>query len=81
MVKLPTFIIDEIRASSLHVLVSVADIRAPIASKLWATDATPTCGREVVADIPIALARTLYRHAEDMGSATRIDEKFRERSL
>ena len=63
--KLPAFIIDEVRASSLHVLISVADIRAPIVSKLWATDATPTCGGEVVADIPIALARALYRHAED----------------
>ncbi|CAE7210929.1 SMYD3 [Symbiodinium sp. CCMP2592] len=72
-VRLPGYILDELRSCSLHLPFARWDMRREISSSLLATDATPSSGGAVDAPISEALAQALWKHAELKGEAVRLD--------
>ena len=58
-VRLPAYVIDELRSISLHLPFAVWKMRREIMTSLLATDATPTSGGSVRAEVPVALAEEL----------------------
>ena len=50
----------------------VANLRAPVAPRLWCSDASPSMGAVVHADLPAAAARELWRHRDARGGHVRL---------
>ncbi|CAE7273945.1 rluB [Symbiodinium sp. CCMP2592] len=72
-IKLPNYVLDELRSCALHLPFAVSSMRRRVSSTLLATDATPTSGGAVVTEAPEALAEELWRQSEIKGEAVRID--------
>ena len=72
-VKLPAFVIDEIRSIMLRIPFSVWNMRRNISETVHATDATPTAGGATTASVPGALAKKLWACYETRGAAVRLD--------
>ncbi|CAE7246419.1 unnamed protein product [Symbiodinium sp. CCMP2592] len=75
-VKLPNYVLDELRSCALHLPFAVSSMRRRVSSTLLATDATPTSGGAVVTEAPEALAEELWRQSEVKGEAVRIDREL-----
>ena len=72
-VRLPGWAGDELRGVALHLPLAVSDVRRPVGRTAWATDATPSSGGSVHADVPATLGRFLYRRCECKGERARLD--------
>lgn len=72
-VRLPAFVIDEIRSIMLHIPFSVWNMRRELSEKILATDAAPTAGGATTASVPSELARKLWSCCETRGEAVRLD--------
>ena len=72
-VRLPAYVLDELRSISLHLPFAVWKMRREIMTSLLATDATPTSGGSVRAEVPVALAEELWRRSEIKGAPVRLD--------
>ena len=71
--RLPGHILDELRACALHLPFAVWNMRRKLNRVVTATDATPTSGGCVSAEVSEELASALWRHTEVRGEATRLD--------
>ena len=65
-------IADELRAVMLHLPLAQADLRLPVHSEVWATDATPTAAGATSDVVPQKIARALYRRSEVRGANVRL---------
>ena len=74
-VKLPPFVLDELRSMALHLPFCEWNMRRSIASTLLATDATPTTAGATRADLSDELGRLLWRQTEIKGEAVRLDRE------
>jgi hypothetical protein len=72
-VRLDVDILDEFRAALLHIPFAFSNLRAPLSSSLWATDATPVSGGATVAPLAGETAAFLYSRAETRGACLRLD--------
>ena len=54
--KLPHYIVNELRAEAIGLAFAAANIRAPMATFAYATDATPTSGGAVKSPLPREIA-------------------------
>ena len=70
--RLPPGVRAELAALSLLAPLLVTSLRAPVAPRLWCTDASPTAGAVVHAELPAAAARELWRHRDARGSHVRL---------
>ena len=75
-VRLPGFILDELRSVSLHLPFCVWHMRRSFVSSLLATDATPSSGGAVRAPVPGPLLRELWRRSEVRGETVRLDRSI-----
>ena len=57
----------------MHLPLAEADLRAPVSTRLYASDATPTTAAAVSAVVSRAAVDGLYTHAEQKGFYTRLD--------
>ena len=71
--RLPAFILDELRAAMLLLPLAESDLRAPLSTTLWATDATPTGGGAVSCEVPKGVIEKLYEISEQRGAHVRLD--------
>ena len=71
--RLPAFILDELRAAMLLLPLAESDLRAPLSTNLWATDATPTAGGAVSCEVPKHVIEKLYEISEQRGAHVRLD--------
>lgn len=71
--NIPTYIQDELRSMCLHLPFSCWNMRRQFASRLFATDATPTSGGGCAASLPRGLAQKLWDHSDARGEAVRLD--------
>ena len=71
--RLPDHVRDELRSVSLHLPWAVWHMRRRLSCSLLATDATPTSGGSVRADITPQLAQELWVRSEIRGEAVRLD--------
>ena len=53
----------------------VTDLRAPVADRVWCTDASPSAAAVVHAVLPEHAARELWRHRDSRGSYVRLSSK------
>ena len=74
--RLPGFVLDELRAIALHIPFAFHNMRRKIADQVLATDATPTSGGGVRADVSNSLAEKLLRLSEVKGSPVRLDGDY-----
>ena len=72
-VRLPGFVIDELRSLSIHLVFAEWNMRRRVSSSVLATDATPTTGGAVRADAPEPLVKELWRRSEIRGAPVRLD--------
>jgi len=72
-VKLPKYILDELRSFALHLPFATWNMRTSLSPVMIATDATPSSGGAVVTEVPRPLARELWRLSEIKGEAVRLD--------
>ncbi|CAE7669804.1 osm1 [Symbiodinium sp. CCMP2592] len=77
-IPIPKHIQDELRSCALHLPFAKCSMRRRLQRQVCATDATPTTGGAVMADVPVELASELWRRTELRGQAVRLD---RERDL
>ena len=59
--------------TAMHLCILTANLRAEPLPEAYATDATPTRGGAIIANLPPILARALYRVAESRGASVRLD--------
>ena len=71
--RLPAYIRDELRSVSLHLPWATWHMRKRLSTSLLATDATPTSGGAVRADVSGELAQELWVRSEIRGEAVRLD--------
>ena len=71
--RLPSDIADELRAVALHLPLAVWHMRRGLSTQLVATDATPSTGGSTVTNIPMKLAKELFRRSEYKGKHVRLD--------
>ena len=76
LVRLPGFILDELRSVSLHLPFCVWHMRRSFVSSLLATDATPSSGGAVRAPVPGPLLPELWRRSEVRGETVRLDRSI-----
>ena len=69
--KLPADIADEIMAALLHLPLAVSDLRSPVSSHIYCSDATPSTAGSASAVTSQSAAEALYCHAEHKGFYTR----------
>lgn len=69
----PSYVREELLMASLHLLVAVSDVRAPISTTISCSDATPNSAGTVEAMVSNELADSLYSHAEHRGFYSRLD--------
>ena len=62
----------ELASLALLAPVLVTSLRAPVAPRLWCTDASPTAGAVVHAELPAAVAKELWRHRDSRGAHVRL---------
>ena len=74
-VRLPMFILDELRSISLHLPFAVWNMRRSLDAQVLATDATPTSGGAVVAEAPPGIVQELWQCGEIRGEAVRLDRE------
>ena len=72
-VRLPGYVIDELRSLSLHLAFAEWSMRRRLSSSVLATDATPTSGGAVRAEAPDSLVEELWRRSEIRGAPVRLD--------
>ena len=70
--RLPPAVRSELTALALVAPLLVTNLRAPVASRLWCADASPTAGALVRAELPPAAARELWRHRDSRGDHVRL---------
>ena len=73
VVRLPGFVLDELRSLGLHLPFCFTDLRRSLAEKILATDATPSSGGAAVASASSDLVEELWRLSEHRGEAIRLD--------
>ena len=71
--RLPADVRSEIAGLALLVPLLVTDLRAPVADRVWCTDASPSA--VVHAVLPEHAARELWRHRDSRGSYVRLSSK------
>jgi len=71
--RLPPAVRSELVALALLAPLLVTDLRAHVASRLWCTDASPTAGAVVHAELPPQVARELWRHRDARGAYVRLN--------
>ena len=74
-VKLPPYILDELRSISLHLPFAIWKMRRSLCSEVLASDATPTSGGAVIAEAPAEVVRELWQCGELKGEAIRLDRE------
>ena len=67
--RLPAAVRAELVAIALLSPLLVTDLRAPVAAQVWCSDASPTKGAVVRADVPRSVATELWRHRDSRGSS------------
>ena len=72
-IEIPAHIQEEILSMLLHLPLSHANLRSPVSTEAWATDATPSSGGATVTHLPGKLARAVYRASEYRGEHVRLD--------
>ena len=72
-VRLPGFVVDELRSLSLHLAVAQWNMRRRLGTSILATDATPASGGAVRAEAPERLVEELWRRSEIRGAPVRPD--------
>ena len=70
--KIPVGVLDELIAAALALVVSFANIRAPVSTCLSATDATVRRAGACQAFVPQRVANACYRRSEHRGEYTRL---------
>ena len=70
--RLPPDVRADLAALSVLSPLLVASLRAPVAPRLWCTDASPTAGAAVHAALPPNVARELWRHRDARGAHVRL---------
>ena len=71
--RLPSDIKEELLVVALHLSVARADVRAPVCTRISATDATPQRGGSVETTCSSELADALYDSCEVRGRRVRLD--------
>jgi hypothetical protein len=71
--RVPADVADEFKGALLGLLSATADIRAPISTRLYATDATPTAAAVVEAPVSRAMVSQLRHFSEHKGKYVRLD--------
>ena len=66
--RLPPPVRSELSAIACLAPLLVTDLRAPVAPRLWCSDASPKAGAVVHAALPADVARDLWRHRESRGA-------------
>ena len=74
-VRIPGHIADELRSCALHLPFACCSMRRQLSGTIVATDATPTGGGAVFANVPSGLASELWRRSEIRGQAVRLDRE------
>ena len=72
-VRLPADVLDELRAALFCLPEAFTDVRAPIQTRIWCSDATPESAGTVHAEVSRAFSRALFDHSEHAGEYTRLD--------
>ena len=72
-VHLPRHIADELRSAALHLPFARWNMRRPLSTTLIASDATPSSGGAVAAEVPESIIKALWKHTEVRGEACRLD--------
>ena len=70
--RLPPAARAELSALALLAPILVTNLRAPVAPRLWCTDASMSAGAVVYADLPARAARELWRHRDARGAHVRL---------
>ena len=70
---LPRRTANELALAAVLAPLAVTDLRVPVASKIWALDASPTKGAYVSTPGTAALRRALWRHGERRGGYSRLE--------
>jgi len=70
--RLPPAVRSELLVLALLTPLLVTDLRAHVAPRLWCTDASPTAGAIVHAELPVRVARELWRHRDARGEHVRL---------
>ena len=73
VVKLPHVIVEELWLAALQFPLATANLRAPVATKISCSDATPLSLGSVETTVSRELANALHRHSESKGKYTRLD--------
>ena len=76
VVRLPSAVRSELAALALVSPLLVTNLRAPVAPRLWCSDASPTAGALVHAELPASVARELWRHRDARGAHVRLTPAF-----
>ena len=73
--KTTHYIVDDLRAAAIGLAFAAANIRAPMATFAYATDATPTSGGAVKTPLPGEIVEKLYAvsEPEQRGSISCLD--------
>ena len=66
--RIPPFIGEELHSASLLLAISTVNIRAPVSTTLYATDATPLRAGACSTDVDLRIAEAVYRACESRGS-------------
>ena len=72
-VRLPGFVVDELRSLSLHLAFAQWNMRRRLGASILAIDATPASGGAVRAEAPERLVEELWRRSEIRGAPVRLD--------
>ncbi len=73
VVKLPTYVCDELVTAMIMLPLAEANVRSPISVQIAATDASSKMGGRASTLTTRSLAKLLYRCAESKGEHTRLD--------
>jgi len=72
-VRVPPYIKDELCFALLLLPLAQSNVRAPVSTRLGATDSTTTMGGGVQVEVPSLLSKALYRIGEHRGEHVRLD--------
>ena len=72
-IKIWADVCDELLSCALSLAVAGTDIRAPVCTRVICSDATPTALGTVESTVSRELAESLFDHAEQKGTYTRLD--------
>jgi len=77
VVRLPIGVADELMSLALYAPLAETNVRAPVSTKLVATDASLRGGGVVSTEIPDHVAQEMWRHRERRGMHVRLDDPTR----